>query len=118
MAAYYYGTRALAGAAMMAASVKMARSEHSVPAPAPPSQQTIPGSVELHCSPLSPSCSTVTAFFRKLKVDCKVVDISPLKGYEIKKADKMHLSSCSCWHVAGRSGLADVPLSQSWTVTR
>eukprot|EP00960_Hanusia_phi_P026012 746011-Hanusia_phi.AAC.4 len=111
--AAYYGARALAGAAILATSVKMARSDHAPPPPSP--QQSIPSSVELHCSPLSPSCSSVTAFFRKLRVDCKVVDVSPLKGYEITKAGE---SLAMSWGMHGRARPADTSRGQLWTEMR
>ena len=43
-------------------------------------QSRVPASVEMHCSPISPTCGRYKAFFALQKVPVKVIDTLPLVG--------------------------------------
>jgi len=43
-------------------------------------QSRVPASVEMHCSPISPTCGRYKAFFALQKVPVKVIDTMPLAG--------------------------------------
>jgi len=44
-----------------------------------------PASVEIHCSPISPSCARYKAFFAWQKMPTKVVDTVPLGSYDSQR---------------------------------